>query len=908
MLDRPLAPDVDEFRPIADTLPQIVWAVAADGSIAWVNAAFAAFTGCSLDRDPVALWMEVLHPDECSAIFQEWGAAFENRRAFEFEYRLRAKDGSYGWFLGRTTPVFDEGGTLRRWYGISTNVDAIKQNDERLRAILDSFREMVWFADSDGIISRVNDQFSSYSGLDAEALADRGWSQIVHPDDVATTLVSGLLSNESAEVTTLTLRLRRYDEEYRYHVCRFAPVRERDGTIGTWIVTALDAHDEVRRRTQLQLLADTIPQFVYVTARDGTVQYANEQVRAYCDLDLTDPAFRWNDVVHPDDLEIARAFWQRIETEPIAPEIELRMRRSDGVYRWFLSRFSAHREADGTIAKWYTTATDIHDRKRAADGLAYLVEANDVLGSARDVEETLRIAAELAVPRVADWCAIYLREATGFFKPAAIHHWDPALVELARETVRYYPFSVETSAEMIRSRQPNFLPDIPPDVLRDGAVDARHADMLARLDIASAIVVPLVIDDEVIGMVHLVRGRLNDRFTKSDVDFAQVLAKRIAGTVDNAMTFERERNVAKTFQDAALPRRLPTVRGIDLHAVYVAGLREAEIGGDWYDALTLADGSLVFSIGDVSGKGLEAAVLMASIRQAIRVAALQGLAPKDILRVADAALGAEQPGRFVTAFVGSIAPDRQTLTYASAGHPLPLLRDGAGTHVLEPGGTPLGFFAHPFEDHRRELRAPWLLVAFTDGLIERTRDAIEGERAVLAAVESDGILHAFDPAAYVLGRASGTVTRDDTAVLTLRADVGDHWRFGADDAMRADSTRRSFSAWLGERSDCDLAAAELIFGELVGNVVRHAPGTIDIDVTASEDGVEFFVQDGGDSVAMNGSLPNEINSEGGRGLFLIGQFARAAESLPLPVFGKQIRVKLASDRPHTDPPQTLVSK
>lgn len=882
---------VDEFQPIADALPQIVWSVAIDGRVAWVNAAFTAFTGYSLHDDQPALWAAVLHPEDRSSVSDGWAEAFARGIAFEFEYRLRAASGAYGWFLGRTTPVFDADGNVKRWYGVSTNIDAIKRNDERLRAVLDSFRELLWFADRAGRITRTNDQFSTFSGRRFDELAGRGWLQIVHPDDVVTTVAPGLRSDETADVKTWTLRLRRFDGVYRHHVCRFAPIRDSDGSIESWIVSALDTHDEVRRRTELQFLADTIPQFVYVTARDGTVQYANEQVHAYTGVDLLAPTFSWSDIVHPDDIAVARAFWQRIENEPNA-EIELRMRRSDGVYRWFLSRFSAHRNADGTIANWYTTATDIHDRKRSADGLAYLVEANDVLGSARDVNETLRIAAELAVPRVADWCAVYLREPSGYFRPAAIHHADPAFVELARETVRCYPFSVETSAEMIRTRQPNFLPDIPPDVLRDGAIDARHADMLARLDIASAIVVPLVIGDDVIGMVHLVRGRLNDRFTKSDVDFAQVLAKRIAATVDNAMTFERERNVAKTFQDAALPRRLPIVRGIDLNAVYVAGLREAEIGGDWYDALILADGSLVFSIGDVAGKGLEAAVLMASIRQAIRVAALQGLGPKEILRVADTALGAERPGRFVTAFVGRIDPDRRTLTYASAGHPSPLVRDESGTHELERGGVPLGVSAHPLEEHRRYVRPPWLLVAFTDGLIEGTRDAIEGEHAVRTAVESVGIVHASDPAAFVLARALGEVTRDDTAILTLRADGEAHWRFGADDAMRADSSRRSFAAWLSERCVGDLAAAELIYGELVGNVVRHAPGPIDIDVTASATGVELVVQDSGDVVPMEGSLPNELSSENGRGLYLIGRFGRGVACTLLPAFGKQIRVEL----------------
>jgi hypothetical protein len=245
-------------------------------------------------------------------------------------------------------------------------------------------------------------------------------------------------------------------------------------------------------------------------------------------------------------------------------------------------------------------------------------------------------------------------------------------------------------------------------------------------------------------------------------------------------------------------------------------------------------------------------------------------------------------------FVGLISPDRARLTYASAGHPAPILRaaDVRGAVPLTLGGPPLGVMPFTFEQYEIELQAPWLLVTYTDGLIERTGDAVRGEQAVIDTVANDGIAHAFHPATYIRERALGKVARDDTAIMTLRCDGVEHWRFGADDALRAEPSRSQFMAWLADRCTGDFAGAELIYGELVGNVVRHAPGPIDIDVECDARGVVLHVLDSGKKFDVNALLPQDILSESGRGLFLIGQFGEDLRSESLPVVGHQLSVRL----------------
>ncbi len=198
-------------------------------------------------------------------------------------------------------------------------------------------------------------------------------------------------------------------------------------------------------------------------------------------------------------------------------------------------------------------------------------------------------------------------------------------------------------------------------------------DALWSAGVASFVVVPLFAASAVRGTVQLCMQNDRRGFTPSDVDFFQEFARRLAPAIANAEVFERERRVARSFQKAALPARLPDVPGFAFHAIYEAGKAEALVGGDWYDAFTLANGRIVVSIGDVSGSGLPAAVTMASVRQAIRGAAHASADPSGMLEAADRALD-DPERRFVTAFAGVIDPETSTIAYQNAGHPPPVLR------------------------------------------------------------------------------------------------------------------------------------------------------------------------------------------------------------------------------------------
>jgi serine phosphatase RsbU (regulator of sigma subunit) len=239
--------------------------------------------------------------------------------------------------------------------------------------------------------------------------------------------------------------------------------------------------------------------------------------------------------------------------------------------------------------------------------------------------------------------------------------------------------------------------------------------------------------------------------------------------------FAREHRASAAFQQAALPTRLPDVPGMRFGAIYRAAKAEALVGGDWYDAFRLDDGRIVLSVGDVMGNGLFAAVTMGAVRQALRGAAQILAEPIAILDAADRALRSERPDAIVTAFVGVLDPVSLMLTYASAGHPPPLVRSASGEVIALPGnGLPLGLRSMhpdpPVVPHTLHLEDCSLVVLYTDGLIESTRDIEAGEAMVRAALGQDDVWNAENPAASIADYVLDDVV-DDVAVLTIRIDA-----------------------------------------------------------------------------------------------------------------------------------------
>jgi PAS domain S-box-containing protein len=344
---------------------------------------------------------------------------------------------------------------------------------------------------------------------------------------------------------------------------------------------------------------------------------------------------------------------------------------------------------------------------------------------------------------------------------------------------------------------------------------------------------------------------------------------------------EHERRWSTTFQRAVLPAGLPLITGLLSDAIYEPGSEDAQVGGDWYDTVRLPDGRILVAIGDVSGHGLEAAVVVGVIRQIVRGIAQLHADPALILDAADQALSLEYPDTYVTAWVAVLDQVMHTITYACAGHPPALLRGADGTlrELDQAHGLPVGLRGGRLGSAQT---MPWLngdtLVLYTDGLIEANRDILAGI-ARLNDVVGKLAFEAWDkPAEHIRHLVIPNGSPDDVAILVLRVDFAlferqvDRWSLDTLNAGAASALRSRFAASLpnDKFSAADAADAELVMGELIGNVVRHA-GSSEADVAIDHSGPRTVVHvlDSGDGFSYISRLAPDLYSENGRGLFII---------------------------------------
>jgi anti-sigma regulatory factor (Ser/Thr protein kinase) len=452
-----------------------------------------------------------------------------------------------------------------------------------------------------------------------------------------------------------------------------------------------------------------------------------------------------------------------------------------------------------------------------------------------DLGATLEAVVAVFVPRYADGAYVTLVDDRGEERIAAARHRDPA-----------------TEAALLRQ------------------VGRRTRATTGGLRF------PLAIGKHTLGAIYLCLAPRTPQLEPDVLFLLQSIASRSALALRNARRFERERSVALAFQHAALVSALPALDGYRFSAVYQAGRAEALVGGDWYDAFTLRDGRIVVSIGDVVGSGLSAAIAMVDVRQVIRGVAQVHPDPAVMLEAADRTLRAQHPERFVTAFVAVIDRVTQHCAFANAGHPAPRIRLPDGSVQPTHGrGVPLGLdFDQRIDVHHVVLETGSVLVLFTDGLIESTRDVTEGERRLENALHALRPLETRDVAQRIYRDVLQGESNDDVAILAVSVTAAPpvrRWRF---DPVWDDVAHRVHREVCAEFAGAAYAPdalhdVELVLSEIMGNLVRHAPGTAELILERRAGRFVLHVLDKGPGFQFSPRLPADLYSEFGRGLFLI---------------------------------------
>jgi serine phosphatase RsbU (regulator of sigma subunit)/integral membrane sensor domain MASE1/anti-sigma regulatory factor (Ser/Thr protein kinase) len=491
----------------------------------------------------------------------------------------------------------------------------------------------------------------------------------------------------------------------------------------------------------------------------------------------------------------------------------------------------------------------------ARERLAFLAGASQLLSRSLDVDQILERLAQLTVPRLADWCSVDLVDDAGF-RNVAITHVDPDRVNLARELRRRYPIDPEDptgAPNAVRTGMSELYEEVTDELLRQSARDDEHLRILRELDLMSAMVVPLSARGRTLGAVTFVSAESKRRFGPEDLQLAEDFASRAALATDNALLYQHEHEAATSLQNSLLPRELPTIPGIQLAARYLPATHELEVGGDWYDVIVLPSGEVALVIGDVAGRGLDAATVMGQLRTTTRVYAFAGYSPAETVERLNATVAdAFDPSDMATLVYLVLDPASSTVRYVNAGHlpPLVLGPDSKVSQLDGPHSLPIGVRPYGrYQAVEARLEVGSTLILYTDGLIERRGESIDNgiERLRMVLEHASA---SFDelPDALLEQVAPADQRSDDIALLALRTvHVGTMpLRLTLPAEFSAlSSARRALRRWL-EQIGADPAEAHEILtacGEACANAIEHAygPQAATFQLAAVVDGAEVAV-------------------------------------------------------------------
>jgi serine phosphatase RsbU (regulator of sigma subunit)/anti-sigma regulatory factor (Ser/Thr protein kinase) len=569
-------------------------------------------------------------------------------------------------------------------------------------------------------------------------------------------------------------------------------------------------------------------------------------------------------------------------------------------------------------ARLHAEAREAEQRQR------FLAESTDILSASLDHHETLRRISRLVVPRLADWCVVDMLDDAGGLERVAVAHVDLQKERLGWElSERYEPKPEDSEGVMkaIRSGEPAIYEEISEETLRAFAEDERHVEILQDIGVKSSMIVPLTIRGRTLGALTFVRAKSGQTYRQRDLELATELARRAAGAVDNARLYTERSHVARTLQNSLLPPQLPEVPGVELASRYRAATGN-EVGGDFYDVFKTGESSWAVVVGDVCGKGPEAAAVTALARYSLRAFAVQpnsdeawtvaddGDPARRLTQLNEAMLRQRTDGRFCTVTYARVdlGDERPRITVASAGHPPPLLmRAGEAVEPFESAGPALGLFRDlELASHARALAAGDAIVFYTDGVTDAgAPERVLAEEDLAALISGWSGRHAEEIAQHVEDETvavHGEGLRDDAAILVVKltADVSSlsSWGGGAavasggspegrlrDPAIRLrippepDSVSRARGALAALEPDLDgdtLGDLSLMVSELVTNSIRHS-GSPDgspmwLQIATHPERIRVEMTDGGSGFEVGEPKPDP-DGTGGWGLYLVDRLA-----------------------------------
>jgi serine phosphatase RsbU (regulator of sigma subunit) len=429
---------------------------------------------------------------------------------------------------------------------------------------------------------------------------------------------------------------------------------------------------------------------------------------------------------------------------------------------------------------WVATLRQHLNREQAASDL--LGEAGALMEDALDQKQRAQHLADLAVPELGDVAMVDMLQADGSIRRTAAQSRGNEVAELfvrLRADEPIDPHGPHPVAEVIRTGRTMYLDRLSDAQIDDITTREHERELLRKHRFRSCMVLPLGARGSVLGALTLWIMKPAKAFDETARRTAKRLADRAALALDNARLHEQQSHIASVLQHSLLPRSLPEIKGFEASSRFLAAGEAYEVGGDFYDVFRSGSGTWTAVIGDVCGKGPEAASLTALARYTVRTASSPDSAPSDVLRILHESISSERSDlRFCTAALARIqAPANgggsARLTVSLGGHPLPLvLRKSGKVDAIGVPGTLLGALPSPvLQDADASLAAGDALILYTDGILDVNDRSVEDDPDWLAKQLAEAAGGSADEIAEHLSRAAlkrhGGEPRDDIAILVL---------------------------------------------------------------------------------------------------------------------------------------------
>ena len=425
--------------------------------------------------------------------------------------------------------------------------EALRESEERYRELFENANDIMYTLDLEGNLTSLNKAGERLTGYKFEDLAHKPITTLIEPEQVdvmrqmldrklggetLTTYEVGLTAKDGSTLTVEVGSRLIYQDGRPVGVQGTA----RDVTQRKRVEEALRA-SEARYRT----LAEAVRHLMWMSDAEGKAVYLNERWQEYTGTEHNRHLeLKWLDIIHPDDVARVQATRSSAIESGEAYEIECRMRRADGVYRWHLARVVPLKDDNGGVLQWFGTATDIHDIKQAEESQRFLAEASAILSRSLDYETTLSELAELAVPHIADWCAVDMLDEDGLPRLLSVSHVDKAKADSARELRRRYPLDPGAAygvPNVLRTGEAEVYSEIDDSSVAGYAADSGQLQLIQHLGVRSGMIVPLVARGRTLGAITFMIADSGRRYGAADLALAQELAHRAALAIDNARLY-----------------------------------------------------------------------------------------------------------------------------------------------------------------------------------------------------------------------------------------------------------------------------------------------------------------------------------------------------------------------------------